>query len=149
MCLHWSWVHIEIQGPFFFWLLRILKKVQKRQLSVQEPFLRCPQQLPITVLGHQMPFSSLHIQVEHVHMCMHVQNENKPVKKRKKSLCLLLIFPFLHKHCAFFWTLKCWTHLQKWETDAQTYSVWHFFLRAELVSNLIAFQMFMLQGNPY
>lgn len=68
------------------------------------------------VLGHLMPFSSLHIQVEHVHMCTHGQNENKHFKKENCFLlCLLLIFPFLHYHCAFFWPLKCWTHLQKWE----------------------------------
>lgn len=115
MHLHWFCAHIEIQGPIFL-QLRILKKVQKRQLSVQEPFLRCTQQPLITVLGHLMPFSSLHIQVEYVHMCTHAQNKNKPLKKEKSFLlCLLLIFPFLHKHCAFFWTLKCWTHLQNWE----------------------------------
>lgn len=100
---HWN------TGTYFFLLLRILKKVQKRQLSVQKPFLRCPQQPPITLLGHRMPFSSLHIQVEHVHMCMHVQNENKPVKKEKKffmftvdisispqALCFLLDFEMLN-----------------------------------------------------
>lgn len=83
MHLHWPCAHIEIQGPIFL-LLKILKKVQKKQLSVQEPFLRCPQQPPITVLGHLMPFSSLHIQVGRVHMCTHVHNENKPLKKEKK-----------------------------------------------------------------
>lgn len=83
MRLHCSCAHIEIQGPIFL-LLKVLKKVQKRQLSVQEPFLRCPQQPPITVLGRLMPFSSLHTQVERVHMCMHVHTENKPLKKEKK-----------------------------------------------------------------